>query len=527
VQIDLNSVTTGQAFQSHICIVGGGVAGLVLATQFRDSGLTVHVLEAGGLKFEAKSQELYTAMMAGQPHSGTHNGRFRVLGGSSTQWGGQLLPYTDDVFDPPSSLGLPSWPITGQELAPYYEKLQALLGAGDRPFTTELLHGFHQKEPFPAGDVRLRYSKWLPFNKRNLGRSLGRTCLESPRTTVFLNATATSLEISENHRFLRSASVKNAFGNCYVFQASVFVLCAGTIECPRLLLASRNSGTQSVGNDHDQVGRYFHDHLSVEAALLPTETRAKVLKHFTPRFSNGTLYTPKLEASADLRSKRKLLSVMAHFPIEEPRDSGLAHLRDVLKQMQSRQLSRNNCQTLLRLPLAFVHASRLLFDTQCRQKRPVSSKAKIKLHIDTEQRPQAESRIRLSNNLDSLGMPRAEIDWRISNDERFTVATYAGVLSNLFKKEGWGDLQWHPELFENDGSWLRFAKDTYHMMGGTRMGTNPTNSVVDRDLQVHGVDNLYISSCSVFPTGGSSNPTFTLIALTLRLADTLKRRGIN
>lgn len=527
MQVDLNSVPPGHTFQSHVCIIGAGIAGLVLANQLRDTGLTLHILEAGGLEIDEKSQELYRAKMVGHPHGGTFDGRFRVLGGSSTRWGGQLLPYTEDVFAPPAGLELPSWPISGPDLAAYYEKLQTLLGAGDHPFTTDLLREFRQREPFSTGDVRLRYSKWLPFNRRNLACSLGRACLECPSTTVFLNAAATCLDLSDTHRLLRSVCVKNAFGQSFIYEAEVFVLCAGTIECPRLLLASRTAGMQSVGNDHDQVGRYFHDHLSVEAAILPAETRANVLEHFTPRFANGTLYTPKLEASAHLRSEKQLLSVMAHFPIEEPADSGIARLRDALRQLQGSPLAHTNGRTLLRLPATFLHAGRLFFDTKFRRKRTVSSKARITLHIDTEQRPQAESRIRLSNDRDALGMPRAEIDWRVSDDERSTVASYAHVLSNLFKKQSWGDLQWHPELFENDRSWLRFTKDTYHMMGGTRMGTHPDNSVVDKQLQVHGIDNLYISSCSVFPTGGSSNPTFTLIALTLRLADTLKNRFVN
>ena len=60
-----------------------------------------------------------------------------------------------------------------------------------------------------------------------------------------------------------------------------------------------------------------------------------------------------------------------------------------------------------------------------------------------------------------------------------------------------------------------------HLMGTTRMGTNPSTSVVDRDCRVHGYRNLFIASSSVFPTTGYANPTLTIVALALRLADTL------
>ena len=61
-----------------------------------------------------------------------------------------------------------------------------------------------------------------------------------------------------------------------------------------------------------------------------------------------------------------------------------------------------------------------------------------------------------------------------------------------------------------------------HHMGTTRMHDDPRQGVVDRNSKVHGVDNLYVAGSSVFPTSGAANPTLTLVALTLRLADHLK-----
>ena len=62
-----------------------------------------------------------------------------------------------------------------------------------------------------------------------------------------------------------------------------------------------------------------------------------------------------------------------------------------------------------------------------------------------------------------------------------------------------------------------------HIMGTTRMGTSPRDSVVDRDCRVHGYRNLFVAGSSVFPTGGYANPTLTIVALSLRLADTLAK----
>jgi choline dehydrogenase-like flavoprotein len=62
-------------------------------------------------------------------------------------------------------------------------------------------------------------------------------------------------------------------------------------------------------------------------------------------------------------------------------------------------------------------------------------------------------------------------------------------------------------------------------MGTTRMHADPRQGVVDVNCKVHGVDNLYIAGSSVFPTGGYANPTLTLVALALRLADRLKAQS--
>jgi len=81
---------------------------------------------------------------------------------------------------------------------------------------------------------------------------------------------------------------------------------------------------------------------------------------------------------------------------------------------------------------------------------------------------------------------------------------------------------------------LAAGKDTFgnnfssraHHLGTTRMSDNPLNGVVDSNCKVYGVSNLYVAGSSVFPTGGHANPTLTLIALTLRLADHLKKSNL-
>jgi choline dehydrogenase-like flavoprotein len=128
----------------------------------------------------------------------------------------------------------------------------------------------------------------------------------------------------------------------------------------------------------------------------------------------------------------------------------------------------------------------------------------------------------LSDKFDELGMPRAKLDWRLSEIEEFSVRRYMALFENEWRRFNLGRIEWRSEIHE-PGAIRSLCHDTFHQAGTTRMSTDPTRGVVDTDLMVHGCRNLFIGSCSVFPTSGSSNPTLTMMALCFRLADHLKR----
>jgi choline dehydrogenase-like flavoprotein len=336
---------------------------------------------------------------------------------------------------------------------------------------------------------------------------------------LYTHANVVSVELAESGACVRELSVVNDRGGRYRFTAEVFVLCLGTIETSRLLLASRSRCGAGVGNDRDQVGRYFHDHIGVAAAEIGVEDRAKVIERFAPFVSGRTLHTPKLEATEKARHEQQMLSVMAHFPIEEPEDSGVGSLRAILSSAQRKQFDSNFFGKLLELPRSSAEILELAWAAKVRGRRALSRRARVSLHIDCEQKPRAESRITISDECDRLGMPVCVVDWKVGGEEHETVKKFAAIVDRNLHDAGIKGLKWSPEICEDGDGWLARATDTYHMMGGTRMGSDPTSSVVDANLRVHGIDNLYLASCSTFPTGGSSNPTFTLMAMALRLKD--------
>ena len=510
--IDLEREIAGKSYLSQVCVLGAGIAGLVLAQRLARRGVKVHLLEAGGLKLELRSQSLYAAEIAGDRYTGATEGRFRVFGGSSTRWGGQLLPYTDDIFSPRA--GMPSWPwpIGPEAIEQYYGEVLEIMGTDRLPFGAELLNALGRPKVEFGDGVRLRFSKWAPFRRRNLARSLGRDCLAHSGVTVFTHANAIALQEAGGQ--VQSVAVKNYAGANFVFRTDEVVVCLGTIESSRLLLSS------NVGNAFDQVGRYFHDHVGLRVAKIEGEARARVLDRLGPLYVEGTLHICKLEASAELRRRERLPAVMAHVVIEEPEDSGAAAARAMLQSLQKGNLKEAFARNFLPVLRQLGGIARLAWQSRVRRRRAVSARAELWLKIDMEQVARAEDRIRLSELRDALGQRAAVIDWRIGTQEREAVRAYARVVKAELEGIGIAGLKWAPGVLDA-GAELPPMADTFHAMGGLRMGTDARVSVVDCDLKVHGIDNLHVASCAVFPAGGSSNPTFTMMALTLRLVDRL------
>jgi choline dehydrogenase-like flavoprotein len=134
-----------------------------------------------------------------------------------------------------------------------------------------------------------------------------------------------------------------------------------------------------------------------------------------------------------------------------------------------------------------------------------------------EQVPRPESRVYVADARDRLGVNTLVLDWKIGAEETIAIRRLQELFAERLERQGIGKLS----RSEPDSAAPQYT-DASHHMGTTRMSDDPRQGVVDRNTRVHDVENLFIAGSSVFPTVGYANPTLTIVALAIRLADHLK-----
>jgi choline dehydrogenase-like flavoprotein len=143
----------------------------------------------------------------------------------------------------------------------------------------------------------------------------------------------------------------------------------------------------------------------------------------------------------------------------------------------------------------------------------------ILFRVTSEQLPQRDSRITLRHERDALEMPLVDVNWKVDGVELETIAYFSEQVRDALKKAGIADLELEKTLVARDPAFMADASDTYHQMGGARMGRDAGDGVVDSNLGVYGVTDLYVAGAAVMPSTGFANCTLTAISLGLRLCD--------
>lgn len=508
--------------KADICIVGAGAAGLALAMEFANSDLQVVVLESGGWEPEARTQALYDTEQTGMAFQSAHTGRFRILGGSTTQWGGQSLPLTPLDFERREWVNHSGWPIRYDGLKPFYDRANRFLGVDTRDYRDETATHLRLKRPLldPA-TLEYHFSKWAP--QPDLRQTYRKALERAENVRVILHANVTEVEV-DGSRVTR-VCYRSLNGHKGSIQASCFILATGGLEVPRLLLASCRQIPAGLGNEHDQVGRFLQEHPAAQLGKVEVTNANKLQALFNGRRAEGRRFSARLSLSRAIQEKEGLLNASAGFLFSLPVDRGFGLLRAAVKRQASGIPGATPGRILsegIRCLPQLMKASWMLGVGG----RIFTPGATCEVAASFEQEPNPSSRVTLSEKQDELGMPLACIHWSLTRKTYNTAVHFAEVIDQTLRTLQVGRLKRSDWLQHDVGEneYQQHFHDQNHHIGTARMSASPQDGVVDPDLKVHSLQNLHIASSATFPTGGHSNPTLTILALTIRLADHLKQK---
>jgi choline dehydrogenase-like flavoprotein len=519
VLFDLETDSVDANWPADVCIIGAGAAGLSLAVELLRGGQRVLLLESGALTEESRSQDLYTSDVIGQKHEGIHHGRFRVYGGTTTRWGGQILELLDHDFARRPWLRGSGWPFSKETLRGYYDRALKLEGlAAVTRHDGDVWSELGLETPDLGPELHPYFTRWCP--EPNFAALHGAFLRGHANAHVVLHANACRMLFAGDGATIRGVVARSLNGKEAVFTAPRYVFCLGGIESCRFLLQPGET-EPPPWQRNGLLGLHFQDHIDIGCADLVDPHPTLFPAYFDNVFSRGFKYQPRFRLRPEVQEGTQTLTAAGAICFIAPEDDTMGSMkrtaRNLLKGSKSGLTAKEIAVMFCHLPTFFRQVLRYKL-----QRRAYNSLATpIRLGVSCEQDPLGESRIILSEKKDALGLYRARLDWRVSDLELFAIRTFVERVRAAFEKRGLCRVVIDPD-FEDNAKLRLQANDANHHMGGARMSAHPAGGIVDLDLKIHGTSNAYVCSSAVFPTSGFSNPTHTLLALTVRLADHLQ-----
>jgi choline dehydrogenase-like flavoprotein len=537
--IDARQVPTGSRIAADLCVIGAGAAGISIALQFIGKPFKLILLESGGMKPDPATQSLYAGEVVGLPCIRPDISRSRFFGGSTNCWGGWCRPL--DEIDMESRPWIPNsgWPITPDELQPYYQRTHDLLKLGPFEYTKKYWDAKLASDStgyfFPLKGDRLSNIICQLSPPARFAQLYGGALKAASNIDVYLNANVTELDTDHAGNSVVAIKVASLDGGRFVVTPRTVTLCAGGIENARLLLASNRVRRSGIGNEHDVVGRYFMDHPGTRKGKLRLTSQkryrnlydnslANKRRHFNLPHSDIAAHVAPSQAvqrEESLPNSRTYL-VAQYFQSMSTSYKALKQIRQTLSNRQKFgvPLSEAIKEVKSALPVLLRQAPQLAISILDNRWNPAFLLRSFQIETIIEPVPNPDSRITLSSALDRLGMPISKIDWRLTELDARNFRKVDQLVTGELQKEGLITLL--DEERHVGQEWPASVEGIWHHMGTTRMHTNPSKGVVDSHCRVHGMSNLFVGGSSVFPTAGSDTPTITIVALALRLAKHLE-----
>jgi choline dehydrogenase-like flavoprotein len=550
VFIDGRQIASGSTLETDVCIVGGGPAGIAIARELSGTSISVILVESGGWRPNKLTQNLNAAELASDSrHPPPEMYRERRFGGSSTIWGGRCVPLIRSDFEPRSHVANSGWPISYDEMIPYYSRALTYCEAGEFAFEPSCLKASGPIiDGLASTKITVGLERFSP--PTDFGRRFKSDLIGSPVHRILLESTCIRLANSDSGRSVEAVECSTISGNNFRICAKYVVVAAGGLESVRLLAASNDGVSTGLANSSGVLGRYYMSHLEGTLGRLQVDPGRGVAWNFA-RTRDGIYVKHHIRLSDEVQRRYELRNMIFRLHHANPMDP--QHGDPVLSLMYiakrfilpeyRRKITAVELESLDRLQkgsaLLVQHVSNIAENPlrligflsswlyrrhACYRRIPYvalhSKHGAYPLDYNAEQTPLYDSRISLAHDKDRFGVPKLRIDWRVCPEDMASIAASYRQMHNILAGTNVA------AVIYNDDTLNERVKEAVaiggHHIGTARMSDDPKRGVVNPQCRTHDVENLYLAGSAVFPTSGSANPTLTIVALAIRIADRLR-----
>jgi len=514
----------------NYCIIGTGPAGLTLANELSKTGKKICLVESGTKNQNKDKNKLKKVISVGEIII-KEKSRVRAWGGTSNTWAGLSAPLDKIDFE--------KWPITLEELEPHYKKLAEYGFAPYENFQKNQFDELKKKGDFVLKLEKLEEKIFIASDPAvHFGKNY-EDLLTKNNVTVFLNSTVTQIH-QNTDKNITSVTIVNADNEAQEITAEIFIICAGGLESTRLLLNA------NIGNDSNQVGKYLMNHPKNNFGMITLYKPITKLPYLFGYLESGFAGYAGLRIRDDLQKEFGVLNSYIRFEPMYPwtdslgvyslitlskrakmllnwwkrKQKGLVDLKDYNETGDDNDAIPEHSQGTLRSIFYIIRDMQAVVPYMTHRIQPTKEIAirKIRVRNFMEMEPSASNVMTQSTELDIYGSPLPVVNISTTALDRKSLITLHAICAEEIKRSELGVFESNLE----DARLWPINFDASHHLGGTIMGTRKEASVVDVDLRVHSVSNLYVCSGSVFLTSGCANPTYTICALAVRLAEHLR-----
>jgi choline dehydrogenase-like flavoprotein len=512
---DARNLDNGTIITGDICIIGAGAAGISIAMEFINSNYQVVVLEGGGFEYDDRIQELYNGKTTGQPYYPMKSSELHYFGGTTGHWGGMCALFDPITFQKRNWINDSGWPITQETLLPYYKRASVNVDIDNSDF--DLKYWLKQDPgfiPLPFDDEVIWSKIWKFSKPTRFGTKYRDSIVNAKNIHLYTYANVVDITTNESLQSVHTVTVKNYTGKTFTASARYFILACAGIQNPRVLLAANKQAVRGLGNDNDLVGRFFMEHAEFKSAELWLHQKSELTLYMIvqPRIRAELAIMPKTQAEFEILNgmvsftpldyAKQMPSYIQLWNTPDPR----------VNEEQARRAMNNTAGSR-------IHRLMEKFKSPESKKKHQAFQMTLRL----EQSPNPLSRVTLGDQKDELGVPQANLNWAFTPLEKKSIRKIYEMVGQQAGEAGIGRVRLMEELWDpKDETLPATTSGGWHHMGTTRMSDDPKMGVVDADCKVHGIQNLFIAGSSCFPTGSAVNPTYTIVALSIRLADHVK-----